>query len=137
MKWIQQGPTQHSFQVKTENFFMHLVVHLHNYSILGALNTTLKWFQEHIFKMIPLLFPCTQICKTGDVMHMYIMCLHSVSLQRDIANYWPGMHNTVFLFVCLLWFFADPCEQGSFWQCCHLYKKNAKEKLWFYHANAP
>lgn len=53
MKWIQQGPfTQHCFQVKTENFFMHLVVHLHNYSILGALKHKLLkvGFKAHVFE---------------------------------------------------------------------------------------
>jgi len=30
---------------------------------------------------------------------------HCFSLQSDISNYWPGMHNTAFLFV-----FADLCD---------------------------
>jgi len=41
--------------------------------------------------------------------------VHSVSLQSDIAYYWPGMNNTAFLVI-----FTDPCEH------CRLYeeKKN-------------
>ncbi len=44
------------------------------------------------------------------------MWASSVSLQIDIANYWPGMHITAFLLI-----FTDLCERGSFWQ--HLYVK--------------
>ncbi len=33
----------------------------------------------------------------------------SVSLQSDIATYWSGMYNTVFLDI-----FMDLCEQGLF-----------------------
>ncbi len=47
----------------------------------------------------------------------------NVSLQNDIANYWPGMCNTACLVV-----FMDQCEQGYFWQCCCLYPKLKKRK---------
>ncbi len=56
----------------------------------------------------------------------YIMCLHNVSLQRDIANYWPGMHNTALLFFCF--FFQFHVNLNCF-DRFHLYKNNAKEKL--------
>ncbi len=57
---------------------------------------------------------------------MHIMCLGSVSLQSDIANYWPGMHNTAFLVV-----FTDSCEQDRFdgvVTCIQKLLKNAQEK---------
>ncbi len=40
-----------------------------------------------------------------------------VCLQSDIANYWPGMHNTAFLVV-----FMDPC----------LYAKKHKGKTFLF-----
>ncbi len=40
--------------------------------------------------------PKTWICENGDIMCMHFTCLRSVFLQSDIANYWSGMHNTVF-----------------------------------------
>ncbi len=45
--------------------------------------------------------------KSHDIMCMCITCSCSVCFQSDIANYWPGMHNTAFLDV-----FTDTCEQG-------------------------
>lgn len=70
-----------------------------------------------------------QICENSNVIRRHITCsvyryacvcrrIPSVSLQCAIAIYWPGMNNTAFLVV-----FLDPCECGSFWQCCHLYVK--------------
>ncbi len=37
-------------------------------------------------------------------MLIHITCLHSVSVQCDVANYWPGMHNTTFVI------FVESCD---------------------------
>lgn len=41
----------------------------------------------------------TSICESSDVIRIHITCLCSVSLQSDIATYWPGVHNNALLVV--------------------------------------
>ncbi len=37
--------------------------------------------------------PPPPICENGDIMH--VTCLLSVSLQSEVANYWPGINNNI------------------------------------------
>ncbi len=70
---------------------------------------------------------CTYVLYVRIIIRIVCAQARSVSLQSDIGNYWPGMYNTAFLVI-----FMDLCEQGPFWQCCHLHTKlfkNTKEKL--------
>lgn len=64
----------------------------------------------------------------------------SVSLQSDTANYWSGVHNTLFLhfisfipiYIYIFVIFTGLCERWSFWQHFRLFEKKCqkrKEKL--------
>lgn len=49
--------------------------------------------------------------QSASAKYHYSLCLKyknvlSVSLQSDVANYWLGMHNSIFIVI-----FVDPCEK--------------------------
>jgi len=106
---IQTLSTQHHFQLKTENF-IYVFWPFINKTFCGLENANFwkRYSKCKFLKMTPL----SSLCKLQEKCKFLKMltsctCVLCVSLQSDIANYWPDMHNTVFLIV-----FADPCERG-------------------------
>ncbi len=81
----------------------------------AALSSPMKenGFQSFVIYCYHLCVNKNVICENGDVIlvavscSVYIVCaqVRSVSSQSDIANYWPGMHITAFVFI-----FADLYE---------------------------
>ncbi len=80
---------QHDFQLIT--FYAFLAVPLDDNDILLNRNWKCKLlntrFQVQVFEKESIIVSVSQ--------WRYVQCSRSDALQRDIANYWPGKHNTV------------------------------------------